>query len=131
MTSRILKKGETPEEFHTQLYDRITKIEVEILEKIQKLKTNKKTFQCEHLDVDGEECQPYDPSINYYDKFWKRFMLNEIGKQNIENLKEQMGHFSRKLVKIDVSIILFSLYLRSGNSAWNQFSNRNARKYQE
>ena len=58
-------------------------LEAQILEKVQKLKANTRSCICEHFSLEGPDPGPYDSSVNYYDKFWKRFMLNEIGKQNI------------------------------------------------
>lgn len=46
MGRKLLKKGETPDQFQTELYDKITKIEAQVLERIQKLKTNSKSFVC-------------------------------------------------------------------------------------
>ena len=51
MARRLLKKGETPDQYQTELYDKITKIEVEILERVQKLKGNNKSCICEHFDL--------------------------------------------------------------------------------
>lgn len=95
---KMLKEGPNLEE--TQLYDRITKTEAQILEKIQKLKTNPKTFICEHFSINSPDCEPYDNNVNYYDKFWKRFLLNEIGKQNLVLCREQLDIFSKKINKV-------------------------------
>ena len=39
MGKKVLRKGETPQAEHTALYDRITKIESEVLERIRELKS--------------------------------------------------------------------------------------------
>lgn len=56
MGRKLLKKGETPDLFHTELYDKITKIESEVLERIQKLKAKSKFAVCEHFDTTVTEC---------------------------------------------------------------------------
>ncbi len=76
MGRKLLKKGETPDQYQTELYDRITKLEAQVLERIQKLKSGSRSFICEHFSMNSSHCEPYDPSINYYDRFWKRFLLN-------------------------------------------------------
>lgn len=83
------------------LYDKITRIETEVELRIQKLKKNSKKEKCEHLCF-HEEIEPYNPNINYYDKYWKRFMLNEIAKKEIKVLEKDVQQFQKKLKKIDV-----------------------------
>jgi hypothetical protein len=56
MGRRLLRKGQIPDQFQTELYDKITKIEAQVLERIQKLKTNSKSFLCEHMNVPHSEC---------------------------------------------------------------------------
>jgi DNA-binding PadR family transcriptional regulator len=51
--------------------------------------------------MSSPECEPYNHSVNYYDKFWKRFLLNEIGKQNLTQVREKLDIFTRRLAKID------------------------------
>jgi len=60
MGRKLLKKGETPDQFQTELYDKITKIEAEVLERIQKLKGNTKSYLCEHFTISSPDCEPYD-----------------------------------------------------------------------
>lgn len=72
-----------------------------MLERIQKLKGNSKSYVCEHFSMSSPECEPYSHAVNYYDKFWKRFLLNEIGKQNLTQVREKLDIFTRRLAKID------------------------------
>ena len=46
MGRKLLKKGRSPDQFQTELYDTITKIEAEVLQKIQKIKGNTKSYVC-------------------------------------------------------------------------------------
>jgi hypothetical protein len=59
MTKRLVKKGESPDQYQTELYDKITRIEADILERVQKLKGNNKSYICEHFDLQTAECEPY------------------------------------------------------------------------
>lgn len=60
MGRKVLKRGETPKAEHTALYDRITKIEAEVLERIQELKTRApKAYQCSHL-VNSPEASEFN-----------------------------------------------------------------------
>ena len=49
MSRRILRKGQTPSSTHTELYDRITKMEHEVLERIRELKAAPRPAACQHL----------------------------------------------------------------------------------
>ena len=50
MGRKVLRRGETPQAEHTELYDRITKLEAEVLERIQELKAKTpKPYLCTHL----------------------------------------------------------------------------------
>ena len=49
MSRRILRKGQTPSSTHTELYDRITKMEHEVLERIRELKAAPRQAACQHL----------------------------------------------------------------------------------
>jgi len=52
MRRKMLKKGETLDEFHTQLYDRITRKETDILTRISKLKKDGfKMSVCYHFSI--------------------------------------------------------------------------------
>ena len=56
MRIRTLKKGETPNQFETELYDQITKIEVQVLDRIQILKSTIKSQKCEHFNLSSPHC---------------------------------------------------------------------------
>jgi len=58
-----------------------------VLERIQKLKSSNKSYLCEHFNIESPDCGQYNASVNYYDKFWKTFLLNEIGRQNVAQFK--------------------------------------------
>ena len=60
MSRRPQKKKESPNLEDTQRYDRITKLETEIISRIQKLKVNNKNYICEHFNIDSPECESYD-----------------------------------------------------------------------
>lgn len=46
MGRKLLKKGRSPDQFQTELYDTITKIEADVLQKMQKLKGNIRSYVC-------------------------------------------------------------------------------------
>lgn len=51
MGKKIGRRAKRPDENETELYDTVTKIETEILAKIQKLKRLPKLSFCEHIKI--------------------------------------------------------------------------------
>lgn len=47
-------------------------------------------------------CEEYDPSVNYYDKFWKTFLINEITNQRVEELKTYLNEYNKKINEVEV-----------------------------
>lgn len=60
------------------------------MDKIAALKKSKfkNLFVCEHLTLEPE-CKEFDPKIDYYDLFWKTFLLNEIKKNKVEDFIDE------------------------------------------
>lgn len=57
-----------------QIYDQITQTEALILNKLSSIRRSTRNHHCYHI----EELKPfpelYDPTCNYYDKFWKLYL---------------------------------------------------------
>lgn len=70
------KRHKNPSSEETLLYDRITKVETKIIEKVSQLKREKPHCDCKHFENPRDPCEKYDPSSDYYEKFWKCFLLN-------------------------------------------------------
>ena len=106
MRKKIIRKGQTLQPEHTDLYDRITKIEAEVLERIQELKGKApKAYLCTHLAIYPEPTS-YNANINYYDLFWKQYLLNDVGVKYAQQMEKDAHDFERKLKKIDVYFMI-------------------------
>ena len=116
MKKQQVRRREAPSEEETARYDRITKLEAQILERVQKLKANTRSCVCQHFALTSPEAEPYDSNNNYYDMFWKRFLLNEIGKQNILQFRSELENFGKRLDKLQVS----SFFIQEMFEEWGQ-----------
>lgn len=85
------RRGKNPSMEETELYDKITKIESKIIEKVALLKREKPRCDCKHFQNLSENCDAYDPSIDYYEKFWKGFLLNELCYSRLHEARQQLG----------------------------------------
>ena len=81
------RKIRYPNEEDTAFYDRITKMECTILEKIAIMKKNKSLPVCSHFLQFDEYVQPYNKNANYYDKFWKLYLNTELCKVRVEEIE--------------------------------------------
>ena len=77
-------------------------MESDILKKIQKLKLMPKATYCHHLCQEGPMAEAYDSACDYYDRYWKQFLRNELSKIQISKLQQQNMHISQRLQKIYV-----------------------------
>lgn len=96
-------KDVTSEE--TLLYDRITKNETKIQAKLTNLKKEKPTCCCKHFEELKEDCQPYDSAANYYEKFWKLFLLNELCYAKVQATNSQLNTLEEKIAEVEVAYI--------------------------
>lgn len=99
----MLRKGEAPRKTHTELYDRITKIETEVLERIQKLKNIPKSTLCPHFSSPHPLPENYVHDKNYFDLYWKQFIVNDLGLKHLQKLQSEVSEMQRKMKKIEVS----------------------------
>lgn len=100
MGRKVLRKGEAPHKSHTELYDKVTKLETEVLDRIQKLKMIPKSAVCQHFGTRHHEEESFDQERNYYDLFWKQFILNDLGMRHAQQLQKEVSEMQRKLRKI-------------------------------
>ncbi len=47
-----------------------------------------------------EECEEYDTRINYYDKFWKMYLMNEVCIVRIDEMKKYISDQSDEIAKV-------------------------------
>jgi hypothetical protein len=79
-----------------------------VLERIQELKAKTpKAYLCTHLNP-SPEIASYDPQNNYYDLYWKQYLLNDLGIRHAQLMQKEVIEFERKLKKIDVYFFLLS-----------------------
>ena len=50
---------------------------------------NKHNYICEHLTM-NEECDEYDSKIDYYDMFWKMYLMNEIKRKKVDMFQAEI-----------------------------------------
>ena len=79
-----IKRGREVNSHTTELYDKITRIETEVIDKINLIKKTKPRNHdiCGHL-IHKEDCVPFSPTQDYYQMFWRTFFLNEIKRKKI------------------------------------------------
>jgi hypothetical protein len=61
------------------------------------LKKDKKYLECKHLENVPDKCEDYESGTNYYDKFWKTFLINEISHSRIEDLEHYLECYEDKI----------------------------------
>jgi hypothetical protein len=49
---------------------------------------------------EGSVAEGYDESVNYYDLFWRKFLLNDVAMRQIGEMRSGNSSFGRKLKKI-------------------------------
>lgn len=84
------RKIKHPNEEDTVFYDRITKIECTILQKIAIMKKNKALPFCSHFIDFDEFVEPYHNNANYYDKFWKLYLNTELCKVRVDEIENDL-----------------------------------------
>jgi hypothetical protein len=70
------KRAPGPSSHETELYDRITKLETRIIDKVTQLRKERPHCDCKHFEEPRPPCEAYDPATDYYEKYWKCFLLN-------------------------------------------------------
>ena len=60
----------------------------------------KNSSQCEHL-VSSPEVPPYSPSQDYYDTFWKTYLLNEIKREKVVGLNKEIKELNESISFIE------------------------------
>ncbi len=115
MPSRRNRKFKNPDSEETELYDKVTKIETDIIDRVNKLKQGKKNYDCIH-NVASEDAGPYDPTINYYELFWKTYMLNELKKERIISFGDHLSKVYKKIETINVNSVWFRVWLGRGRN---------------
>lgn len=47
-----------------------------------------KTAVCQHFGLNHHQEEVFDEEVNYYDRFWKQFILNDLGMRHAQQLQK-------------------------------------------
>lgn len=78
-----------------RLYDRITKLETAIIDRLSELRKIPRSCPCSHFMDIPAECEPYVPVENYYNKFWQLYLKSELAHHKSAFLNDEVDEMEK------------------------------------